>query len=104
MTNTRWITALALALSAVTATAQTVSDGAGVKVDLGTAAVLHRTGVPYPSGPMRSKVGGSVVVETMLDATGNVIDARVLSGPNELRRTVLQSVLQWHFVSDGSGG
>ena len=32
--------------------------------------------------------------------TGNVSDARVVSGPEELRKTALQSVLQWHFARE----
>jgi TonB family protein len=31
-----------------------------------------------------------------------VTDARVLSGPQELRRAALQSILQWHFSMDSS--
>ena len=37
-------------------------------------------------------------MELRLDSTGAVTDARVLSGPDELRKTVLQSVLGWHFT------
>ena len=29
-------------------------------------------------------------------------DARVISGPDELRRTALQSVLQWHYPTDAA--
>jgi TonB family protein len=42
-------------------------------------------------------------VEVKLDAKGNVADAHVLSGPDELRKAALQSVLQWHFASDSAG-
>jgi len=79
---------------------QTVVDGAGVTVDVGGAGLMHRSSVMYPEQARRTKVEGTVVVEAMLDSTGNVVDARVLSGPNELRRSVLQSVLQWHFAND----
>jgi len=79
---------------------QTVVDGAGVTVDVGSAGLMHRSSVMYPQQALRSKVEGTVVVEVMLDSSGNVVDARVLSGPNELRRSVLQSVLQWHFAND----
>ena len=33
----------------------------------------------------------------MTDDRGEVSDARVLSGPEELRRAALESVLQWHY-------
>ena len=32
-----------------------------------------------------------------LNERGEVSDARVLSGPEELRRATLESVLQWHY-------
>jgi protein TonB len=38
-----------------------------------------------------------VIVEADLSETGAVTDARVLSGPPELRRAALASVLDWHF-------
>jgi protein TonB len=37
------------------------------------------------------------------DADGNVIDANIISGPDELRRPVLESVLGWHFAKNSSG-
>jgi TonB family protein len=38
-----------------------------------------------------------VVLEVKIDAAGHVSDARVLSGPEELRRAALQAILQWHY-------
>ncbi len=43
------------------------------------------------------------MVEAALDAAGVVSDARVLSGPQELRKAALQSVLQWHFAHAEAG-
>jgi TonB family protein len=43
------------------------------------------------------------VVEVKLDSSGNVSDAHVLSGPEELRKAVLESVLQWHLMKNLSG-
>ena len=40
---------------------------------------------------------GVVAIEINIDERGQVADARVLSGPDELRRAALQSVLQWHY-------
>jgi TonB family protein len=81
---------------------QLVMDEPGVSVDLGGAALIHRPPVPYPAAARASRVEGTVVVEATLDSAGNPVDARVLSGPQELRKAVLQSVLQWHFMR-GSG-
>ena len=75
----------------------------GVRVDLGGARLIHRDEVEYPEAAMEKGVQGTVVVEATLDADGVVADARVLSGPPELRKAALQSVLQWHFTHDAAG-
>jgi TonB family protein len=78
-------------------------DEPGVLVDLQGARVIHRDEVEYPEAAMEKGVQGTVVVEATLDADGVVSDARVLSGPQELRKAALQSVLQWHFTHDAAG-
>ncbi len=82
---------------------QVVADGPGVTVDLGGAALMHRTRVNYPADGLAKRIEGLVVVQTTLDAAGNVSDARVLSGPDELRKSALTAVLQWHFAKDAAG-
>jgi TonB family protein len=79
-------------------------DGPGVSIDLGGAAVLHRTSVEYPGPAWERGIQGTVTVEVTIDPSGDVGGLRVLSGPPELRRVVLQSVLQWHFQPNASGG
>lgn len=74
-----------------------VVDGAGVIVEPG-AKVLHRSPVFYPSGVTAA---GTVIVESTVNAKGEVTDARVISGPEELRNAALSSVLNWHFSADG---
>jgi TonB family protein len=76
-----------------------VHDGYGVVVEPG-AKILHRTGVFYPAGVTAS---GTVVVESTVNAKGEVTDARVLSGPEELRNAALSNVLTWHFSLDAGG-
>jgi len=78
-------------------------DGPGVQVDIGGATVVERSGVEYPGYAWERKIGGIVVVEATLDADGNVSDARILSGPSELRKNALQSVLEWHFAPAQAG-
>jgi TonB family protein len=73
--------------------AQTSPDSPGVTVDAG-AALLHRAPVHAPEG---STAAGTVTVQATLDAKGEVSDARVVSGPEELRKEALTSVLQWHY-------
>ncbi|HEY6390348.1 MAG TPA: TonB family protein, partial [Bryobacteraceae bacterium] len=75
-------------------------DAPGVAVQPSPVAVVHRTPVAYPKEALAKRIQGTVVVEVSLTATGTVSDARVLSGPEELRKAALQSVLQWHFSAD----
>jgi TonB family protein len=71
--------------------AQTVLDDPGVTVDAG-ATLLHRAPVRHPPD-----VNGTVTLEASLNAKGEVTDAHVLSGPDDLRKEALSSVLQWHY-------
>jgi TonB family protein len=82
---------------------EVVNDAPGVTVDLGGAGVMHRTGVAYPAAARKQGVQGTVVVEVKLDSNGNVSDAHVVSGPDELRNAALQSVLQWHLMKNLAG-
>ncbi|MGA2574760.1 MAG: TonB family protein [Bryobacteraceae bacterium] len=92
------------ALEPTTAAENGIPDEPGVRIDLGGASLIHRDEVEYPEGAIQKGVQGTVVVEATLDAAGQVSDARVLSGPPELRKAALQSVLQWHFTQDAAGG
>src|SRR5581483_7799719 len=74
----------------------------GVTVALNGSTLLHRTGIQYPKAARQKGVQGTVVLEALLDDKANVIDAHVLSGPAELRRPSLESVLQWHFTQDAA--
>jgi TonB family protein len=80
-----------------------VPDEPGVRVDLGGASVIHRDDVEYPEAAVERGIQGTVVVEATLDADGVVNDARVLSGPLELRKAALESVLQWRFTHGAAG-
>jgi TonB family protein len=116
MSRTRLISALAAGLAILVAACwfvtgafplaaapEVVNDAPGVTVDLGGAGVMHRTGVAYPAAALKQSVQGTVVVEVKLDASGNVSDAHVVSGPDELRNAALQSVLQWHLMKNVAG-
>ena len=77
--------------------AQTVVDDPGITVDAG-GKLVHRGPVHYPAG---SRIGGTVTIEATLNSKGEVSDARVLSGPDELRKSALAGVLDWHYSTDG---
>jgi TonB family protein len=83
--------------------AQMVADGPGVTVDTGNAVLMHRAPVLYPAEARTKGIQGTVVVQVTMDAAGNVSDLRVISGPEQLRRAVMQSVLEWHFAHEGAG-
>ena len=59
--------------------------------------LLHRTAVEYPREALASGAIGDVVASVTLDEKGNVADAKIVSGPQELRGAVLRSVLEWRF-------
>jgi TonB family protein len=88
--------ALAVWMFPLQSAAQVLADDAGITVDAG-AKLLHRAPVHYPAG---ATVAGTVLVDASLNANGEVSDARVLSGPEELRKAVLSSVLEWHYSTD----
>ena len=77
--------------------AQTVVDDPGITVDAG-GKLVHRGPVHYPAG---SRIGGTVTIEATLNSKGEVSDARVLSGPDELRKSALAGVLDWHYSTAG---
>jgi TonB family protein len=85
------------------AAAQDVNDAPGVTVNLNGAALMHRSPVPYPRDAMTKGVQGAVAVQVSLDANGEVADAAVQSGPDELRKAAMQSVLTWHFAKELAG-
>ena len=75
------------------------NDGPGVTVDPG-GKLLHRPPVRYPAAALPGRIEGIVTAVLTLGADGAVSDARVVSGPEELRRTVLESTLQWHYLNE----
>ena len=115
MSNTKSVSALlagccALALSCwyitgalpLQAQPTAVIDADGVSVDTGGARLMHRTSVVYPSYAVGDRVQGTVVAQVRTDANGNVVDAQITAGPDELRKIVLTSVLSWHFAHDSA--
>ena len=116
MSKTRLISSLAAALGVMVAAGwlitvtfplsaapEVVNDAPGVSVDLGGATLLHRTGVAYPDEARKRGVQGTVLVQVKIDTGGNVADAQVLAGPEELRKAALFSVLNWHFSKEAAG-
>ncbi len=59
--------------------------------------LLHSVAPKYPQAARDKHIEGPVVMEVKIDEAGHVSDARVLSGPDELRSAALEAVLQWHY-------
>jgi protein TonB len=75
-------------------------DSSEVTVQAGSLTLLHRAPVSYPPDARVNRIEGTVILELSIGEKGTVTDARVLSGPEELRSAALQSVLQWHYAND----
>ncbi len=76
------------------------TDSSNIAVHAGALTLLHQAPVHYPKEAAAQHIQGAVVLDLALSETGTVTDARVLSGPEELRRAALESVLEWHFAHD----
>ena len=76
------------------------SAGAPIQIVKGGDHLLHASFSEYPRRAIEQQVQGDVVLDLVTDERGEVSDARVLSGPEELRRAALESVLQWHYSPD----
>lgn len=59
--------------------------------------LLHSVPPQYPAEAREKHIEGAVVLEAQIDAQGHVSDAKVLSGPEELRNAALTALLQWHY-------
>jgi TonB family protein len=65
------------------------------------AELIFSTPPVYPMAARRAGAAGPVTVEVTLAANGEVADARVVAGPQELRRAALAAVLNWQFKPGG---
>jgi TonB family protein len=74
-----------------------VSETEPVQILSGGEDLLHGPVPKYPHRAIEQRVEGDVVLEVALDERGEVSDARVVSGPDELRKAALSAVLYWHF-------
>jgi TonB family protein len=85
-------------LQAQAAAPGSVATGDPVQVVRGADHLMHGPVPEYPERAIKQQVEGDVVLDVAVDDRGEVSDARVLTGPDELRRAALESVLQWHYA------
>lgn len=58
---------------------------------------LYTPSPEYPILAKQARVEGTVVIEAIIDVNGNVIEAKVVSGPALLMKAALEAVKQWKF-------
>jgi TonB family protein len=87
----------AFPLQAQAAQTRGVAGGAPVQVLKGADHLLHGDLPEYPRRAIEQRVEGDVLLDVVVDERGEVSDARVLSGPDELRKASLEAVLRWHY-------
>jgi len=59
--------------------------------------VIYSLQPEYPDIAKLTNVEGTVVLDAVIDTAGNVVNARVISGPALLRKPALDSVKQWKY-------
>jgi len=62
--------------------------------------VVNRSPLSYPPEAVQKRIEGVVVVELTFNVRGEIVDSRVLSGPEELRQAGLQTALQGKYPID----
>lgn len=83
---------------AVTATVTLPTNAAGHERINAVVPELQQTvGTTYPLLGQHSRVQGSVVLQAIVGADGNIENLRVLSGPAVLATAAQQAVRQWRF-------
>ncbi len=67
--------------------------------------VAHEVKVPYPDEARRAGIEGQVVLSLRIDEQGNVVSAKVLSGPGYgLNEAALQAIRRFKFTPAVKGG
>jgi len=75
------------------------ASGKPVTIVKGGEHLLHGELPEYPKRAMQQHVEGDVTLDLAVDDQGEVSDARVLNGPDELRKAALEAVLGWHYAA-----
>jgi len=59
--------------------------------------LVKRVVPKYPESALKANIEGKVVIEAVTDAKGQVVSAKVLDGPAELREAALEAIKQWQY-------
>ncbi len=67
--------------------------------------IVKQAAPSYPKAMMEGKVGGEVLVDFVIDATGKVVNAQVRRSTNpEFEQAALQAIEKWQFKPGGKSG
>jgi TonB family protein len=80
----------------VTPPAPVVNPVVGGMVQM--ARLIHSVPPVYPAIAKSTHVSGDVVVDALIDVSGNVKTAKVLSGPSMLQQAAIETVRQWKYA------
>jgi protein TonB len=70
-----------------------------VRGDVKAPVVIHRVNPLYPRMALNARMNGTVVVECIIDKTGVVRDARVLTSSSPMfNQSAIEAVQQWQFA------
>lgn len=61
------------------------------------ARLIHSVPPVYPPVARASRVSGDVVVDALIDTSGNVKATKVISGPVMLQQAAVETVRQWKY-------
>jgi periplasmic protein TonB len=65
--------------------------------DVKSAQLISKVDPVYPSIARSQRVSGSVVIDALIDAKGNVTTMKVLSGPTLLHQAAMEALKQWKY-------
>jgi TonB family protein len=89
---------LALACLLISAVAFAADSPMRVGCDVKAPVLVNRVDPIYPELAKQSRLSGLVILEVVIDHTGNVTDVRVLKPlPFGLTESAVDAVKQWHF-------
>lgn len=62
--------------------------------------IVQKVQPTYPAEAKKSGIEGSVVLDVLITAAGDVTDVKVVKGPEELREAASAAVRQWKYAPD----
>jgi len=74
-----------------------ISESAPVGGQVQKARLVKSVPPVYPPFAKSSRVGGNVILDALIDATGNVTELKAISGPAMLRQAAMDAVKHWKY-------